>query len=80
MTTITIPKKNTKAEELIAIPREEYEELLDLKKSVKAIKEFTPTAAQKKDLAEARKEYERGEYVTLEQLEHELGGTPKRKS
>jgi hypothetical protein len=79
MTTITIPKKNSKAKELVAIPREEYEELLDIKKNVEMVKEFIPTAAQKKDLTEARKEYEKGEYITLEQLDHELGITSKRK-
>lgn len=79
MTTITIPKKNSKAKELVAIPREEYENLLELKRTTNLVKEFTPTAPQKKDLVEARKEYQKGDYVTLDQLDHELGGTRKRK-
>ena len=78
MTTITIPNKNTKANELVAIPREEYEEFSRWRKG-EAIREFTPTAAQKKDLRDARKENAKGEYVTLEQLDHELGIASKKK-
>lgn len=71
MVTITIPKKLAKKGDLVLIPREEYENLLRLKK----IREFKPTVAQKKSLREARKEFARGEYITLKQLEHELGST-----
>jgi len=44
MVTITIPKKVTKGEDLVVVPREEYEELLELRK----IHEFQPTPVQKK--------------------------------
>ena len=77
MTTITILKEITKKSELVAIPKKEYEELLRLRK---AIPIFKPTVAQKKDLEQARREYKKGEYITLSQLERELGTTSKRKS
>ena len=35
MATITIPKRITKGEELIIIPRKEYEEYLELKEKIK---------------------------------------------
>ena len=44
MATITIPRKITKGEKLVVIPRKEYEKLLELEK----IQEFWPTASQKK--------------------------------
>jgi len=76
MTTITIPKKITKGEELVIIPRKEYKEFLRLQKAIPLIK-LTPP--QKRELEQAREEYKRGEYITLSQLEHELGVTPKKK-
>ena len=75
MTTITIPKKITKGEELIVISRREYEEFLKLRKVIPLVK-LTPS--QKRDLKQARKEFSRGEYITLKQLENELGITSKK--
>ena len=75
MTTITIPKKLTKGAELVVIPRKEYEEFLKLRKVIPLV-ELTPS--QKRDLEQARKEFARGEYITLKQLENELGITSKK--
>jgi len=72
---VTIPKKVSGGEELVVIPRKQYETLLRRQKVVPVIK---MTSTQKKDLEEARREYKKGEYITLEQLEHELGITPKK--
>ena len=69
MTTITIPNKNTKAKELVAIPREEYEEFLQLRK----IYEFQPTAAQKKALEQSRKNRKQGKTMSLHELGKKLG-------
>ncbi len=74
MTTVTIPHK-LKEDDLIAIPRKEYEEFLELRKAIPLV-ELTPS--EKRDLKRARKEYARGEYLTLDQLENELGITPKK--
>ena len=67
---ITIPKELARRDDLVIIPRREYEQLVHRQRVFPVVK-MTP--AQKRDLQEARKEYARGEYVTLEQLEHELG-------
>ncbi len=52
MTTITISKEIIKKRNLVIIPREEYEEFLEIKK---AIPVFAPTVSDKKALAEIRK-------------------------
>jgi len=69
MTIITIPKKNSKAKELVAIPREEYEGFLELQK----IYEFQPTEAQKKALQRSRKNRKKGKTMTFHELEQKLG-------
>jgi hypothetical protein len=73
MTTITIVGKNSKAEELVAIPRKEYEELLGWKKTGEAIKEFTPTATQKKALERSRKNRKQRKTMTFHELKRKLG-------
>ena len=50
MATITIPKNLIKNDDLVIIPRKEYEEFYQWKETAKSFKTFTPTAAQKKDL------------------------------
>ena len=77
MTTITIPKKLTKGEELVVIPRKEYEEYLHLRKVIPVVK---MTVAEKREWQRAKKDYNRGKYITLEELEHELDSANKRKS
>lgn len=57
------------------ISRAEYENLILKQRKIPTVK---MTKTQKRDLEQARKEYERGEYITLEELERELGITPKR--
>ena len=68
---ITIPKKITKGKELVVIPREEYEKLLELEK----IYEFQPTAAQKRALIKARKNRKKGNFLTFNELKNKLGFT-----
>ncbi|MBI4160452.1 MAG: hypothetical protein HY506_00915 [Candidatus Yanofskybacteria bacterium] len=75
MTTITIPKGLTKGEELVIIPRKVYAEFLRLQKMIPLVK---LTSAQKRDFERARKEYKKGEYINLSQLERELGITRKK--
>lgn len=62
---ITIPKELAKKGGLVVIPRPEYEEFLNWKKSVKI---FSPTATEKRALREARKDFAKGNYITLEEL------------
>ena len=51
MPTITIPKKLTRYDDSIAVPRKEYEALIELKKT----QEFVPTAAQRNALVKAER-------------------------
>ncbi len=75
MATITIPKKLTKGAEFVAISRGEYEEYLQLRKIIPVMK---MSMSQKRDLEQARKDYKKGEYISLEQLERELDITHKK--
>jgi len=71
MTTITIPTKLAKIkEELVAVPRKEYEEFLSWQKN---IRDFIPTAAEKKSLKRARTNLSKREYTDLKSLKYELG-------
>lgn len=69
--TVTISTKLTNGKELIAIPREEYEALVELKK----IYEFQPTSLQRKALTRARKNRKNGKVLTLGELKRDLGLT-----
>ncbi len=69
--TISIPKKLAKKGDLVVIPREEYEALLELKK----IKEFEPTPAQKKSLAQAESNLRKGKSLSYNELVRKLGFT-----
>lgn len=68
MTLVTIPKKLARKGDLAIVPRREYEEFLEFKKA----REFTPTAAERKALARARRDFRKGNFLTLEQLDRFL--------
>lgn len=70
MTTITIPKKLIKNDDLVIIPKREYDNLLSRQRIIPVAK---LNSTEKKSLERARREMARGEYVTLKELEHELG-------
>lgn len=67
--TVTIPQKLTQGKELIIIPLEEYEALVQLKE----VYEFQPSSAQKKALANAQKNRKAGTTITLNELKNRLG-------
>lgn len=69
MTTITIPKKIAKHDDVVIIPRKEYEALLGIKK----IKEFSPTAAQKKVLLSAEQRLRKGKTLSYDECVKKLG-------
>ena len=69
MSIVTIPKKITRGEDLVIIPRGEYEHLLELKK----IYEFRATSSQKKALSHARRNRKKGRVLTLSELRQQLG-------
>ena len=69
MNTITIPKKLAQKDDLVVVPRKEYEALLEFKK----IKEFAPTPAQKKALLEAENNLRKGKTLSYGELVKKLG-------
>ena len=78
MNTITLPKEITKREDLIVIPRKKYEEFLGSRKTTdffeppRNFKTYKPTAAEKKEIAAARRDFEEGRYLEWHQFKHEL--------
>lgn len=71
MSTITIPKKLAARDDLIVIPRKEYEALLALKK----LKEFTPTLTQKKALQRAERNFLNRKTLSYHEFARKLGVT-----
>ena len=69
MNTVTIPKQLARRDDLVVLPRKEYEALLAGKK----IKEFTPTVTQKKALAKAENNLKKGKSLSFNQLVNKLG-------
>lgn len=64
-------KLNKEAGDVVVIPRKEYEALLGLKK----VKEFKPTPAQKRALARAENNLQRGSTLSYHELIKKLGFT-----
>lgn len=71
MNIITIPKRIGKKDDLVIVPRKEYEALLELKKA----KEFMPTPAQKKAMSIAETNLKRGKTFSYNELIRKLGFT-----
>lgn len=69
MSTITIPKTFKQLDDLVAIPRADYDAFMEFR----SVKEFIPTKQDKLALAEARKNSKFGRTITYEQLERKLG-------
>lgn len=67
---ITIPQELIKEKELVLVPRKKYEELLQFREMIPEIK---LTLGERKALRGARKELREGRYLTIKQLQHELG-------
>ena len=67
MVTITIPKKLIK-DDLVIIPRKEYENLIKLK----TFKEFTPSFSQKKALLTAEHNFKKGTTLSYNELVKKL--------
>lgn len=73
MATITIPRDFPSKENLVAVPRKLYEEFLAWQRRFKSTRTFKPTATEKKSLVRARKNMQRGDYLTSDDLRYELG-------
>lgn len=69
MNTITIPRNLIKNDDLVILPRKEYEALVGMKQ----FKEFTPTASLKKALLSAEKNFKSGKTLSYDGLVKKLG-------
>jgi len=69
MNTVTIPKKMASKDDLVVIPRREYEALLKLRH----IKEFNPTETQKRALTRAENNLRKGKTLSYNELTKKLG-------
>ena len=69
MATATISKRITKGEELIIIPRREYEEFLELKRAIPVV---SLTLSDKRALKKAREEYKQGKCLSWDKVKNEL--------
>lgn len=68
---ITIPKNLATRDDLVVVPRKEYEALLALKR----YGEFTPTISQKKSLLAAEGNLKKGKTLSYHALVEKLGFT-----
>lgn len=71
MNTITIPKEIAQKGDLVVVPRKEYEALLELKR----IKEFIPTASQKKALLRTERNFQKGKTLSYNEFVKSMGLT-----
>ena len=69
MNTTAILKKIAQKDDLVLIPRKEYEFL----KELKAIKEFSPTTSQRKALLLAERNLKRNKTLSYDDLVRKLG-------
>ena len=69
MNTITIPKTLARNDDLVVLPRKEYDALLELRKT----KEFKPTSGQLKALMRAEKNLSIGKTLSYNELTSKLG-------
>lgn len=69
MRTITIPQKLIQQDDLIILPRKDYEALL----SQRQMEEFKPTAVQKKALKRAETNLRQGKTLSYDAVVRKLG-------
>lgn len=70
MATVIIPKELSRNQDLIAVPRNIYEEFLAWQKRIKSSRTFKPTSSDIQALKRGRKNLEKKNYITLDELEH----------
>ncbi|MBI2122093.1 MAG: hypothetical protein HYT98_03140 [Candidatus Sungbacteria bacterium] len=77
MNVVTIPQKLAQKGDLVVVPRREYEALL--RRQPKLIPVIKLTPLEMRAIEKSEKELARGDYVTLDELEHELGSANTKK-
>jgi hypothetical protein len=73
MTRITIPRELAERKDLVAVPRDTYEEFLVWQRTKKSRKTFSATPQQRKALAQARKNRASGRFLSLAELRRRVG-------
>lgn len=68
MTTVTIPKHLAERDDLVAVPRSDYRELVTMQKKLKAQKTFVATAREKRLIARGRRDFKFGKFVSVSEL------------
>ncbi|OGZ98332.1 MAG: hypothetical protein A3G49_01555 [Candidatus Sungbacteria bacterium RIFCSPLOWO2_12_FULL_41_11] len=68
MNTLTIPRKLVQNDDLVVVPRREYERLFRFWAAAELL-----TASQKKAINKGVREIARGKFFTSKQVKHELG-------
>ena len=73
-TVVTVPSstKLKEEKELVLIPKREYETLLRMKS--RAVPEIAISAATKRAIRKSEKELRAGQFITLSELHHVVGG------
>lgn len=71
MPIVTIPKKLAYRDDLVVIPRKEYEKLIAFKR----IREFIPSAAQKRALERAERNFRKDKTLSFDELLKDLGSS-----
>lgn len=69
MDVITIPKKLAQKDDLVVVPRKEYEELLELKKIIPVVK---PSREEMRIIQRGEREIREGKYVEWATLKRKL--------
>lgn len=73
---ILIPKGFAHRDDLVVIPRKEYEELLSSKRAYPV---FEPAKSDLKALAQAHKEFKEGKLIEWEVVKNELENLPHKR-
>jgi len=77
MKVVTIPKELANQDELVVIPKKEYEEFL---KVMSIIRFVEPDKAEVKALGQGRREIKAGKYTAWKTLKNELAYSRRRSS
>ena len=71
MKAVTIPREVARHDDLVVVPRKEYEALLE----IRTIQEFSPTLEQRKALVKAERNLKLGKSLSYDELTRALGFT-----
>jgi len=77
MTMVIMPKELSETKGLVAVPKNTYKEFLAWQKKTKSVKTFKPTLSDIKSLDRARKNFVKGNYITLQKFKDELAGNSR---